>query len=190
MRKHYLLIRTLIFLLISITLHAQQIAFPGAEGYGRFTTGGRGGTVYEVTNLTDAGVGSLRYGIELTGTRTIIFKVSGTIELTKSLQIKNGNLTIAGQTAPGDGICIKSKKLVVPSSALTAVVALSSFSVSVDADNVIIRYIRFRPGDEIDNSVGAPLTNITFENDGLTGRQHKNIIMVYHWRKSLSFLSF
>ncbi|HEY4786946.1 MAG TPA: T9SS type A sorting domain-containing protein [Bacteroidales bacterium] len=178
MKKYYITIKCLALTCLTSLTYAQQIAFPGAEGYGRFTTGGRGGVVYEVTNLTDAGAGSLRYGIEsVSGARTIFFRVSGTIEITKNLQIKNGDLTIAGQTAPGDGICIKTKKLVVPSTALTSVVTISSYSVSVDADNVIIRYIRFRPGDEIDNSVGAPLTNIKFENDGLTGRQHKNIII-------------
>jgi pectate lyase len=176
MKKH--LLSSFIILTITFSvLKAQQLAFPGAEGYGRFTTGGRGGVVYEVTNLSDAGVGSLRYGIEMSGARTIVFRVSGTIEITKNLQIKNGNITIAGQTAPGDGICIKTKKLVVPASAVTALTTISSYSVSVDADNVIIRFIRFRPGDEIDNSVGAPISNIKFENDGLTGRQHKNIII-------------
>jgi hypothetical protein len=159
-------------------LAAQQLAFPTAEGFGRFTTGGRGGTVYEVTNLSDAGVGSLRYGIEsIPGARTIVFRISGTIELKKNLQITNGNLTVAGQTAPGDGICIKNSKLVIPASAIIAKTEISSFSTSVDADNVIIRYIRFRPGDELDNAVGAPLDSVKFENDGLTGRYHKNIIL-------------
>jgi hypothetical protein len=177
MKKYYYLVSIIICLGYVVICNAQQPAFPGAEGYGQYTTGGRGGVVYEVTNLADAGTGSLRYGIESSGARTIVFRVSGTIELTKNMEIKNGNLTIAGQTAPGDGICIKSKKLVVPASAVTAVTTLSSFSVSVEADNVIIRYIRFRPGDEIDNSVGAPLANIKFENDGLTGRRQKNIII-------------
>ena len=178
MRRRFTLILLLIVLLFVTNISAQQLAFPGAEGYGCYTTGGRGGNVYEVTNLTDAGAGSLRYGIESAARPvTIVFRVSGIIELTKDLKITNGNITIAGQTAPGDGICIKNKKLVIPSSAVTTVTAVSSYSFNVEADNVIIRYIRFRPGDEIDNSVGAPLSNIQFENDGIWGRDHKNIII-------------
>lgn len=129
---------------------AQQLAFPGAESAGRFTTGGRGGIVYEVTNLNDDGAGSLRYGLEtLTGARTIIFKVSGTIALTKQLQIKNGNVTIAGQTAPGDGICIK------------------GYGLEVKSNNVIARYLHCRPGDyelvEVDAFGGRGYSNIIID---------------------------
>jgi hypothetical protein len=163
---------------IIFVTNAQQLAFPTAEGAGCYTTGGRGGVVYEVTNLSDAGVGSLRYGIEsVSGARTIVFRVSGTIELTKDLTIAVGNITIAGQTAPGDGICIKNKALVVPSTCLTAKTELTSYSFQVNADNVIIRYIRFRPGDDLNNAVGANLDSITFENDGFWGRYRSNIIL-------------
>jgi len=86
-------------------LHAQQLAFPTAEGYGKYSVGGRGGKVYEVTTLKSSGPGSLGEAIGASGPRTVVFRVSGTI--TGSYSIKNDNITIAGQTAPGDGICIK-----------------------------------------------------------------------------------
>ncbi len=104
-------------------------AFPGAEGFGAFTQGGRGGRVIKVTNLADAGPGSLRAAIEAKGPRVILFETGGTIELQSPLVIRNPYVTVAGQTAPGDGITLKGHALLVSTS------------------EVIVRFIRVRPGD-------------------------------------------
>jgi pectinesterase len=112
--------------------------FPGAEGAGKYTTGGRGSTtapttVMEVTNLNDSGAGSLREALAGTvASRTVVFRVCGTIHLLTALRIP-ANTTIAGQTAPGDGICIADKQT------------------NVNGSNVIVRFIRFRLGDRYQN---------------------------------------
>lgn len=134
----------LVLSLMAFSSRAQQLAFPSAEGYGKYVSGGRGGAVYEVTNLNSSGAGSLGAAISASGKRTVVFRVAGTI--TGNFNIKNGDITIAGQTAPGDGICIKG-------------------NISTSADNIIIRYIRVRYD---------PTSQI--QNDALGGRYHKNII--------------
>lgn len=107
----------------------RPIAFPGAEGFGKYTTGGRGGKIHIVSNLNDKGTGSFREAAEANEKRIIVFSVSGTIHLDTKLSIK-GDVTIAGQSAPGAGIC------------------LADNSVLLGGDNIIVRYIRFRMGDK------------------------------------------
>lgn len=139
---------SLLFLLVALSITSaigQQLAFPTAEGYGKYTTGGRGGAVYEVTNLNAAGTGSLGAAIDASGSRTVVFRVTGTI--TGNFDIKNGDITIAGQTAPGDGICIRG-------------------CISIRADNVIIRYIRLRNDPKINP-----------DSDAVFARYQKNIML-------------
>lgn len=114
-------------------------AFPGAEGFGRMAKGGRGGRVIKVTNLHDAGKGSFRAAIEATGPRTVIFEVSGTIVLKSGLLVKNSFITIAGQTAPGQGIQLR----VVPTANFAAFTVGTEDNSTTD---VIVRYLKVRPG--------------------------------------------
>jgi hypothetical protein len=156
----------------------RALAFPTAEGYGRFARGGRGGRVIEVTNLQDydegkgdaAIPGSLRAAVEAEGARTIIFRVSGLIHLKKPCAVHNPYCTIAGQTAPGDGICL-------------ADYGAGAYS----THDVIIRYMRFRIGDAANKAMdGAGLSScddcimdhcsISWSSDeGTSSRGAKNI---------------
>ncbi len=127
---------------------AKVPAFPGAEGYGSVAIGGRGGQVIAVTNLNDSGPGSLREACTSKGPRTVVFRVSGTITLKSPLKISNPYITIAGQTASGDGICLKDYPLII------------------DASEVIVRYLRVRMGQASGNDY-----------DSVGGRGQKNVIV-------------
>ncbi|MEW6237265.1 MAG: pectate lyase [Candidatus Omnitrophota bacterium] len=133
---------------ISSSFAQKQLAFPSAEGHGKYTVGGRGGKVCEVTNLNDSSEGSLRAAVEAEGPRTVVFRISGTIDLKSNLTIRNPYITIAGQTAPGDGISIK------------------RYPLSIGADEAIIRYIRVRLGDESGTDA-----------DAISSRYNKNLIL-------------
>lgn len=131
------------------------IAFPGAEGYGKYATGGRGGKIFIVSNLNDKGSNSFREAAEAKGKRIVVFAVSGTIHLETKLSIK-GDVTIAGQTAPGDGIC------------------LADNSVSLGGDNIIVRYLRFRMGDKYQK---GGMVDGNGGDDAFGGTKRKNIII-------------
>ena len=125
----------------------RQVAFPGAEGYGRYAIGGRGGKVVYVTNLNDSGEGSFRYAVEnIKGPRTILFSVSGLLTLNSRLVINDDFITVAGQTAPGKGVCIRWAP------------------VGVTGDDLIVQHLRVRMG-----------IGITYDGMGLTGADHSII---------------
>ncbi|MGA9650542.1 pectate lyase family protein [Pedobacter sp.] len=148
-----------------VTYKATNLAFPTAEGYGKYTLGGRGGAVYEVINLNDAGAGSLRAAVEASGSRIVVFRLSGTIYLKSNLTIRNPNITIAGQTAPGDGICI------------------ANYPLEIGANQVIIRYIRTRLGDlaeQVDDALGSRFTKNLIIDHVSASWSVDETISVYH----------
>ena len=145
------LLATVFAFALTLPIQAQEApAFPGAEGHGRYVTGGRGGKVIHVTNLNDSGTGSLRWALSQSGAKTIVFDVSGYIDLKSQLNVSS-NTTIAGQTAPGDGITLRYYTLYFGK-----------------CDNVIVRFIRSRRSQVKDVNDGA---------DATWGRNRKNIIL-------------
>lgn len=142
-------------------------AFPGAEGGGAYSFGGRGGKVYVVTSLEDNGPGSLREACEKGGARTIVFNVSGIIRLKTPLIIRAPYITIAGQTAPGDGICVAGE------------------SVWINTHDVVIRFMRFRRGEtgvgRRDDSIGGnPIGNIMIDHVSASWGLDENMSMYRH----------
>lgn len=146
-------------------------AFPGAWGGGMFTTGGRGGKVIAVTNLNDSGSGSLRAALETEGPRIVIFRVAGTLKVNGDLNINHPDITIAGQSAPGDGICIAG-------------------TLNINTHNVIIRHLRVRRGVPTggqgdDNIGGNPHHHIIIDHCSTSWGMDENISLYRHMRPSL-----
>ena len=130
------LLAALLLMVLATTIPVEgskQLAFPGAEGFGKYAKGGRGGDVYHVTNLNDDGPGSLRFGIDTADNpRTIVFDIAGTIRLVTPIRMENkSHLTIAGQTAPGKGITIRDRVVVIK-----------------ECSDIVVRYLRLRLGDK------------------------------------------
>lgn len=161
MKLKNILFCAMLFMTVTALADSQKVpSFPGAEGYGRYTTGGRGGKVYHVTNLNDSGDGSLRWALSQPGPRTIVFDVDGTIHLNSKLQIPS-HTTIAGQTAPGDGICV------------------ADYPFLIHGQNIIIRYMRIRLG-----SINAADCDDSW--DGFGGFDYRDLI-IDHCSVSWSF---
>ena len=163
--KLYLAVPIVLALAASVALAIP--AFPGAEGYGAITPGGRGGTVYEVTTLADSGTGSFRAACQGSGARTVVFRVAGTIKLLSEVNILNPYITIVGQTAPGGGVCIAGE------------------TVSVDTHDVIIRHMRFRRGNNgrSDDALGSDSTtgNIIIDHCSASWGMDENL-SIYRWK--------
>jgi len=148
----------------------RTLAFPSAEGFGAYSKGGRNGQVLFVTNLNDYNpeneepiIGSLRWACDTYGPRTVIFKVSGLIELKTWLTIFNPFITIAGQSSPGDGICLK------------------NFGLNITTHDVIVRYLRCRPGDEMGKDKEGG-----FETDAISISEFSENVIIDHCSASWS----
>ncbi|WP_220399576.1 polysaccharide lyase [Filimonas effusa] len=146
---------------------ARIAAFPGAEGGGKYSFGGRGGKVFVVTNLNDDGPGSLRYACEQGGARTVVFNVAGIIRLKTPLIIRAPYITIAGQSAPGNGVCIAGE------------------TVWINTHDVIIRYMRFRRGETFvgrrDDAIGGnPIGNIIIDHVSASWGLDENMSLYRH----------
>jgi pectate lyase len=144
---------------------AKVPAFPGAEGGGAWTPGGRGGKVYVVSNLNDSGKGSLREAVEARGPRMVVFAVAGIIDLETPLAINHPFLTFAGQSAPGDGICIR------------------GHTTEINTHDVIIRYLRFRRGNlkKRDDALGGnPVGNVIVDHVSASWGLDENLSL-YRW---------
>jgi len=161
-------------------LQANIPAFPGAEGAGAFTVGGRGGKIYVVTSLEDSGPGTFREACEAAGPRTVVFNVAGIIYLKRPIDIIAPYLTMAGQTAPGDGVCI------------------AGMTTHVDTHDVVIRYMRFRRGatnlfDRDDCLGGQPIGNVIVDHCSTSWGLDENLSMyrhVYTPKDSKEFLKY
>lgn len=142
-------------------------AFPGAEGGGKYSFGGRGGRVLIVTNLNDDGPGSFRWACEQGGARVVVFNVAGIIRLKTPLIIRAPYITIAGQTAPGDGVCVAGE------------------SVWLNTHDVIVRYMRFRRGEtwvgRRDDAIGGnPVGNIMIDHVSASWGLDENMSIYRH----------
>ena len=142
-------------------------AFPGAEGAGRFSFGGRGGRVYVVTSLEDGGPGTLREACEAPGPRIVVFNVAGVIHLKRPLHLRAPYVTIAGQSAPGDGVCV------------------AGFTTHIDTHDVVIRHMRFRRGatdvfDRDDALGGNPVGNVILDHCSCSWGLDENVSLYRH----------
>lgn len=152
------------FVLSCLALQAGEglPAFPGAEGFGAGTPGGRGGRVLLVTTTNDSGPGSLRAAIEAQGPRIVVFRVGGLLDLKSPLRVREPFLTLAGQSAPGDGICLR------------------GYPLEIYTHDVVVRYMRSRPGDisgkELDSlTVGGDSRNVVIDHCSTTWSTDENL---------------